>query len=126
MPSGLAIASDREPLDVGGAAFLQGRDRGLEISDRLRVGEVVARIAGVELALIRMLEEEIGRQHREAVAGAADRLVHGVLHQAVALVHQDDGRQLGGAGRIGQECRHAVGAGDVLGGDADLIGGDLP
>src|SRR6267154_6326431 len=74
-----------------------------------------------------MLEEEIGGQHREAVAGAADRLVPCVLHQAIALVHQDDRRQLGGAGRVGQECRHTVRASDALGGDGlgrytDLIG----
>ncbi len=124
MPAGLAVAHDDDLARVGGLVGLQRRQRGAHQLVRFRIGHVVAAVAGVEHLLVRMLVEEIRRQHREAVARAAHRLVLGVLHQPVALVHQDDGREFPAAGRIGEERRHAVGAGDVLGGDVDMAGGD--
>jgi hypothetical protein len=114
MPPGLAIARDREPLEVGNPVFLQRLDRRLEQGDRFRIRHVIARRTGIELALVAMLEEKIGRDHRKAVARAALRLVAGVLHQAIALMHQDDGREPSAVRRIGHEGRHTVFAGDVF------------
>src|SRR5262249_46356413 len=85
---------------------------------------VIAGIAGVEHALIGMAEKEIGGEHRVAVVGATHRLVPGVLHEAVALVHQDDRRKPAASRWVGQEGRHPVAAGDPLGSDIDMPGGD--
>ena len=125
MAPGLAIAGDHDPVEVGGLVLLERRDGRLDQFNRLRIAHVVAAVAGVEHALIGMLEEKIGRQHGKSVARAAHRLVLGVLHQAISLVHEDDGRKFFAAGGIGQEPRHSVVADDLRGGDVDMPTGDV-
>src|SRR5262249_48008949 len=52
-----------------------------------------------------------------SIARAPHRLVARVLHEAIALVHQDDGREASAARRICQHRGHSVVASNVLRGD---------
>ena len=124
MPAGLAVAADRHLLGIGGLVLLEGGHSHLDQLDRFRIAHVVAGITGIQNLLIGMPKEEIGRQHGVAVMRAAHRLVPGMLHQAITLVHQDDRRKPPAGRRIGQQRRHSVAAGDLLGGDVDVPGGD--
>src|ERR1700730_18625054 len=117
MPPGLAVASDDDFAQVRGRVLPQGRKGGLDQLDGFRIGEVVSRLARIEGGLVGMAEKEIWRQHGVSVARATHRLVARVLHEAVALVHQDHGREASTASRICQERGHSVVASNVLGGD---------
>src|SRR5215813_726481 len=120
MPPGLAISGDHDFAQVSGRMLCQGRKSGPDQFHGLGIAEVVARVAGVESGLIGVPEKEVGRQHCVSVARAADSLVARVLHEAIALVHQDHGREASAASRICQDRRHSVVADNVLGADTPL------
>ena len=61
-------------------------------------------------ALVRMFIIEVRRDAGKTVAGETLGEIAGVLHQAVALVHQHDGRDFfAAAGRRGEKRRKAAG-----------------
>jgi hypothetical protein len=117
VPSGLAVAGNDDLAQVRGRMLRQGRKSDFDQFHRLRIGEVVPRGARIEGDLIGMPEKEIGRQHGVSVARAAHRLVARVLYEAIALVHQDYGREASTANRICQDRGHSVVASNVLRGD---------
>ena len=88
--SGLTIAADRNLRRIRSLVLRQRSECFVDQFNGFGIAHVIAGIPGIEHALIGMLEKEIGREHRVAVVGAAHGLIPGVLHQAVALVHQDD------------------------------------
>ena len=68
--------------------------------DRFSVLELVPDIPAVQCILIRMLVIEIRRDAHEAVAREALGKIAGVLHKAITLMHEHDGRDLAVAGGI--------------------------
>jgi hypothetical protein len=117
MAPGLADAHDGDLARIGLRQRGELVDRSVQILDRLRVGQVVADVAAMKRGLVRVLVEEIGRDADEAVARETRRQIARVLHQAVAFMHEHDGRQWSVRGRHGQESRESAVAGDGLGGD---------
>ena len=69
-------------------------------------------IAAMQSVLVRMPVKKIRRDTDKAVAGETLGEVASVLHQAIALVHQHDGRNFfaAPAGRHGEKPRQAAGA----------------
>src|SRR5262249_43925389 len=61
MPPGLAVSGNNDLAQVRSRMLRQGRKSGLDQFHRLRVGQVVSRVARVESGLIGMPEKEIGR-----------------------------------------------------------------
>ena len=114
MASGLADADDGDFRLIDGFERGELGDRRVEMAHRFRVGHVVADVAAMQGLLVGMLVEEVRRDADEAVAREALRQVAGVLHQAVALVHQHHRRQFPVRRRQRQERRQSAGAADVL------------
>ena len=108
MPSGLADALDGDLAGVDLRQLLQLGDGGCSnVLVRFRVLDRIADVAAMQRLLIRMLVVKIRRDADEAVAGEALGEIEGVLHQAVALMHQHDGRNsVTAAGRHGEKRRH--------------------
>src|SRR5215216_583056 len=79
--------------------------------DSIGIAYGAADVAAMERLLVRMAEEQIGRDGDETVAREALRKVTCVPDQAVALVHDDDARHL----RVGRwnrnEGRHLAAGG---------------
>jgi hypothetical protein len=94
--------------------------------DRFGVLEQVPDIAAVQGMLIRMLVVEIRRDADEAVARQTLSKVASMLHEAVALMHENYGRDLAAAGRHSEKRRQPPGATNGLGHDLRHGGRAIP
>ena len=78
---------------------------------RFGILDRIPNVAAMQGVLVRMPVKKIRRDADKAVAGKALGEIAGVLHQAVALVHQHDGRDFfRAAGRHGEKRGQAAGA----------------